>query len=176
MEGCFPAWLFVPLLIVFAPANLRAGTPIQAWARRYNGPGNGADVARAIALDEKGNAYVTGYSIGTNGFIDYATIAYSSSGTTIWTNRYDGPAILMTKPRAIALDTNSNQVYVTGYSYVPMGTLTSPQSHMYAGIPLWTNRFNRPIASYAEARAIALGMGMSMSRGLLAGMGSDYAS
>jgi Beta-propeller repeat len=49
----------------------------QAWVRRYNGPGNGADSAYALALDSQGNAYVTGYSPGSGTAYDYATIRYS---------------------------------------------------------------------------------------------------
>jgi hypothetical protein len=34
--------------------------------------------------------YVTGGSLGTNGHLDYATIAYSSSGTRLWVARFNG--------------------------------------------------------------------------------------
>ena len=44
------------------------------WSNFYNGPGNDDDSANAIALDGEGNVFVTGYSRGTNGFTDYATI------------------------------------------------------------------------------------------------------
>jgi len=45
--------------------------------RRYNGPGNGDDLAAALALDNTRNVYVTGRSYGGAGYgFDYATIKY----------------------------------------------------------------------------------------------------
>ena len=44
-----------------------------------------------MAVDSSGNVFVTGYSRGSGGDDDYATIAYSSAGVALWTNRYNGP-------------------------------------------------------------------------------------
>jgi hypothetical protein len=47
-----------------------------AWLKTYDGPGNGTDIAQAIALDGHGNVYLTGGSRGSRPDYDYATIKY----------------------------------------------------------------------------------------------------
>lgn len=46
---------------------------------RYNGPGNYSDEARAMAIDNSENIYVTGWSYGYGTDYDYATIKYSQA-------------------------------------------------------------------------------------------------
>src|SRR5688572_22981866 len=54
-----------------------AGTPL--WTNRYNGPANGDDQARAVAVDGSGNVLVTGHSMGSLGSLDYVTIKFSGA-------------------------------------------------------------------------------------------------
>ncbi len=84
------------------------------WARKYNGPGNGGDLARAMAIDKVGNVYVTGYSWGKESSADYATIKYSPQGDSLWVKRFNGPFNVGDYPYAIAVD-DSGSVYVTGF-------------------------------------------------------------
>ena len=70
-------------------------------ASRYNGPGsegNLTDIAWAIAVDDSGNVYVTGQSVGAGTDDDYATIKYSSDGQEQWVARYNGPEISVMPP------------------------------------------------------------------------------
>jgi hypothetical protein len=86
-----------------------------AWVRRYDGPANGVDIAKAIALDNSGNVYVTGYSTGSGTGWDYATIKYLANGDSGWVMRYDGLANDDDAALAVAVDDSGN-VYVTGQS------------------------------------------------------------
>jgi outer membrane protein assembly factor BamB len=64
----------------YATKAYAASTGHDIWTRRYNGPGNLADRALALAVNPDGGAvYVTGFiSQSTKPRLDYATIAYSA--------------------------------------------------------------------------------------------------
>jgi hypothetical protein len=89
----------------------------EQWVARYDETGQ--DGATAIAVDNSGNAYVTGYSqAGFLGNEDYATIKYTSAGQQQWVVRYDDGSNLGDFAAAIVLDGAAN-VYVTGGSIGP---------------------------------------------------------
>jgi hypothetical protein len=142
------------------------GLPL--WTNRYNGSGNGTDLARAIAVDGSGNAFVTGASY-ANGYSGYLTIKYSNDGVPLWTNRYDISETGAGEARAIAVDSGGNVVIAGGAA----GYATIKYSN--SGVPLWTNRCNGPGNGLGEARAVALsGNGDVFVTGYLTGYGSDY--
>ena len=136
-----------------------AGVPL--WTNRYNlGVPDQTREVRAIALDSSGNVFVTG-DASTKTDYDYGTLAYSNSGTPLWTNRYNGPLNSWDVAKAIAVDGNGN-VFVTGYSTT---ALSPSRNGLYdyatikysnSEVPLWTNYYDGPAGDLDYATAIAV--------------------
>ena len=143
-----------------AHANNRRATATAsvyaAWVARYNGPWNFMDEARAIAVDDAGNVYVTGGSDGVGIGLDYATIKYNSAGQQQWVARYNGPVNGEDEADAIAVDSSGN-VYVTGRS-PGAGTADDYATIKYnsAGQEQWVARFDGLGHGGDDAYAIAL--------------------
>jgi hypothetical protein len=128
-----------------------------AWVRRYNGPGNSGDGARAIAVDGSGNVYVTGQSGGNGTAYDYATIKYDTWGNELWVRRYTGPGNYSDKAYAIAVD-NSGNVCVTGLGvggehYGELDCVTIKYDP--AGNELWVRQYT---GSWYSAYGVAIAL------------------
>ncbi len=96
-----------------------ARTGTQRWIRRYNGPGDWDDNAKAVSVSPDGSRiYVAGYRTGHHAFErDAETIAYSSAGERLWHRAYNGPANYEDQAAAIGVSPDGTQVYVTGFRY-----------------------------------------------------------
>jgi hypothetical protein len=127
-----------------------------AWVRRYNGPGNGGDIASAMAVDDSGNVYVTGKSYGSGSNYDYATMKYYPNGETAWVRVYNGPGNSDDEANALAVDGFGN-VYVTGGSFDSEVNWDYVTIKYYPnGDTAWVSRFNGPANGEDKAYAIAL--------------------
>jgi hypothetical protein len=146
-----------------------------AWVRRYNGPGNGYDGAWAIAVDDSGNVYVTGCSVGSGTGFDYATVKYDPNGEELWVTRYNGAGNKTDVTSAIAVDDLGN-VYVTGWSW---GSGTEHDyvtiKHYPDGDTAWVRRYDGPAGLTDQANDIAIdGSGNVCVTGLSDGGGTSY--
>src|SRR4030067_877100 len=133
-----------------------SSTGDTVWVRNYNGPGNGLDQAHALAIDNNGNVYVTGYSRGVGSGRDYTTIKYNSVGDTLWVRRYDGPGNGNDIAVALKVD-NVGNVYTTGYSTgVGTGFDYATVKRNSLGDTLWVRRYNGPGFGDDSAKAIVI--------------------
>jgi uncharacterized delta-60 repeat protein len=130
----------------------------RLWVRRYNGPENNFDYAKAIAVDAQGNVFVTGESWGEFSS-DILTIKYFTDGARDWVSRYNGRGRSADGGLSLALDTEGN-AYVTGYACFEG---TGQQSYDIAtikypadGTRAWVKRYQGPGGDYDIGLAITV--------------------
>jgi len=131
------------------PAWAAPGDPL--WASLVDGPApgvNSLDRGEDIAIGADGTVYVTGTVYltgdsdgGTATGYDYATAGYSSSGRGC--GRLTSTPVSSSTARAIAVDSSTGTVYVTGQSYAgPAGWDAATLAYVDGGVQLWHSRFD----------------------------------
>jgi uncharacterized delta-60 repeat protein len=117
---------------------------VEQWVGLYSGDTSRQSFAKAIAVDNSGNVYVTGLSQGGGTPTDFATVKYDANGNQQWAQRYDAPGDRDDNANSIAVDGQGN-VYVTGESW-GSGTLYDCATIKYnsAGVQQWIQRYNGP--------------------------------
>ena len=136
----------------YATVAYDAKTGAQRWARRYNGPGKGTDLAASVAVSPSGTmVFVTGSSMRNGSVSDYATIAYSAAtGARLWVRRFGpGGASAVTAGR-------DGRVYVTGSS---LGDFATVAYRAATGTRLWVTRYDGPGHGFDSATSLALSPG-----------------
>jgi len=141
------------------------------WTARLGGSGN--DRATAIAVDDAGFVYVTGYVDGGAQHYNYGTVKYTPDGDTVWVRVYNGPGNDDDLATAIGLDETGN-VFVTGQSW---GIYDDYATVKYNpdGVQLWVARYNGPVNSYDKACSLAVDVtGNVYVTGSSGGTGINY--
>lgn len=155
-------------------------TGTKLWVKRYDGPGNGNDVATSIAVSPDGSrAFVAGQSTGLGSGLDYATVAYDvSTGSQLWAKRYDGPAHDFDGVQDVAASPDGSKVFATGLS---LGTGSSVDYATVAydaatGAKLWAKRYDGPASDddFAHGIAVTPDGSMTVVTGESRGIGTDF--
>jgi WD40 repeat protein len=149
-----------------------AKTGTRRWVRRYQGPGDSNNNAKAISLSPDGSrVYVAGYRSGYDGR-DFETIAYSSTGERLWRRGYNGPLDGYDQATAIGVSPDGTQVYVTGFrDDVPYNRDYATLAYRAAsGQSLWEAFYDQDVDG-----ASALGVNPDGSAVYVSGMsGADF--
>jgi len=143
---------FLFLILVYVPVLAQVDT---VWVRSYNGSGNGNDRALALTLDDSGNVYVTGRSLGTVGLDDFCTIKYNSIGDTLWVRSYNGIGNDIDVATSIAVD-NGGNVYVTGYTWNGSSDDYTTIKYFPTGDTQWVRNYNGPGNGIDQANALTI--------------------
>jgi hypothetical protein len=137
-----------------------ASSGSRVWAKRFDGARSLDDYATSIAVSPDGRkVFVSGYTNGGSrtGY-DYATVAYSAStGASLWSRLYDGPASLDDFAVAVAVSSDSSKVFVTGYGGGAGGNDYATIEYAASnGATLWTQRYDGPTSLDDYATAIGV--------------------
>lgn len=159
----------------FATLKYNASGVLQ-WAAIYNGPGNEIDIAHCVKVDVNNNVVVTGYSRGTGGSYDYATVKYDSDGNQLWVSRFNGAINGNDIPTSMALD-NTGSIYVTGVtnSGDPSTANYATVKYNSSGANQWTAIYNGPGNGIDSATCITIGgSGEVFVTGKSMGIGTSF--
>jgi DNA-binding beta-propeller fold protein YncE len=148
------------VLVLTAPTAGASAGGAQLWVQRYNGPGDGGDWGTSVVVSPDGSmVFVTGYSQGVSGNMDYATVAYdAATHARLWVQRYKGPDNKRELALSIAVSPDGSLVFVTGFS----GGATTKSDYATVaytaatGAQVWVQRYNGQGNGYDAAASVAV--------------------
>jgi len=135
-------------------AKYAAADGALLWERRYNGPLNREDYARAVAVDGSSNVIVTGTTQLQYGNQHYTAKYAAADGSLIWESYFDAQLNKSEAPSAMAVDSSGN-VIVTGFFRAGNYTFEHPtDKHYYStakfaaatGALVWSKSYHGPVS------------------------------
>src|SRR4030067_2375555 len=126
-----------------------------AWVRSYNGSGNGYDESKALVVDDSGNVYVTGRSLGSGSLDNFVTLKYNPFGDTLWARSYNGLGNDVDVATSMAVD-NNGLVYVAGYTWNGSSDDYTTIKYSSTGDTVWVRNYNGPGDRLDQAHALAI--------------------
>lgn len=144
----------------FVTSGMGAESGHVSWTSLYDGPGDGDDIARDMAISPEGGfVYVAGDSMGDGTFSDIATVSYDAfTGEQRWVARFEGA--MSDTAVALGLSPDGARVYVTGYTDLPeeqgeIAAITIAYD-AYTGDELWRRVHRGPAAFWDIPRAMTV--------------------
>ena len=145
------------LLLLVGSMPLQAERAFEAWVHRFDPDASSTQAGTAVAFDQNGNVFVTGYTFINSDAEAFYTAKYDGlTGRALWEKIFDsgnGSDV----PHAIVVDSAGNAI-VTGSSISPIG---GPDYYTIkydgaTGNVLWQKRYDGPINGLDEAVAVAV--------------------
>ncbi|MBI2267409.1 MAG: SBBP repeat-containing protein [Armatimonadetes bacterium] len=127
------------------------------WTDSF-GSGPDSEIARDIAADSSGNAYVTGNAPAAGEGFNIWVRKYDTNQNVLWTRSYNGTGSYSDEGHAICVDALGN-VYVTGYVHYEAPGLASDvwvAKLDTNGNMLWSQTYNSPPNGYDAGNGIAV--------------------
>lgn len=117
-------------------------TGIFQWSKEINGTGNGNDIGWYIFPDNVGNAFVTGELYTASQATNIYTIKLNNSGTTLWSNEFNGTANSNDYIVQATMDSSGNFI-ITGDGYSSTNNYNIvTRKFQPDGTISWTNEYN----------------------------------
>jgi hypothetical protein len=129
----------------------------ENWVSTYNGPANTDDFIASLTLDNNGNVYVGGGSIGIGTGQDFTLVKYNSTGAEQWVKRYNGTANGGDGLVTVKIDANGD---IVGAGYADMGVAEKYNiiaiKYSPNGTQQWVSQYNGPSSHMDYATAMGL--------------------